>query len=319
MWRPGTPALSFDSGKPKCCPTGHRRQEARGEIFARRRPETPVGLRPPSVPGRRLPSHPDCRASLILIVAPQDGAFSRHSVQSTRRPTLRGSSARDKPFQATCGGAPGCRLAHLPRFRAICALNSAGRPRPGASAAPSCALPASLRRQQPPVPAPPGNCQPSAELPREGTRRPAPPPRPRPPAFPAPDPPTPSRQTPGAESIRGPQVSVTALQRPNQWGPRATCTQQRRTSRAGPRAIPRKAAKLYRARLASGDTLRRARLAYLRRERSGKPWARVARRVGYASDRAARGMARRYAKRAGRPWPVPLGAAPSANLVRETH
>ena len=71
MWRPGTPALSFDSGKPKCCPTGHRRQEARGEIFARRRPETPVGLRPPSVPGRRLPSHPDCRASLILIVAPQ--------------------------------------------------------------------------------------------------------------------------------------------------------------------------------------------------------------------------------------------------------
>ena len=64
-WRPGTPALSSDSGKPKCCPTGHRRQEARGEIFARRRPETPVGLRPPSVPGRRLPSHPDCRASLI--------------------------------------------------------------------------------------------------------------------------------------------------------------------------------------------------------------------------------------------------------------
>ena len=79
----------------------------------------------------------------------------------------------------------------------------------------------------------------------------------------------------------------------------------------------RKAAKLYRARLASGDTLRRARLAYLRRERSGEPWARVARRVGYASDRAARGMARRYAKRAGRPWPVPLGDAPSANLVHE--
>ena len=70
MWRPGTPALSFDSGKPKCCPTGHRRQEDRGDIFARRRPETPVGLRPPSVSGRRLPSHPDCRASLILIVAP---------------------------------------------------------------------------------------------------------------------------------------------------------------------------------------------------------------------------------------------------------
>ena len=58
-WRPGTPALSSDSGKPKCCPTGHRRQEARGEIFARRRPETPVGLRPPSVPGHRRPSHPD--------------------------------------------------------------------------------------------------------------------------------------------------------------------------------------------------------------------------------------------------------------------
>ena len=54
-WRPGTPALSSDSGKPKCCPTGHRRQEARGEIFARRRPETPVGLRPPSVPGHRRP------------------------------------------------------------------------------------------------------------------------------------------------------------------------------------------------------------------------------------------------------------------------
>ena len=76
MWRPGTPALSFDSGKPKCCPTGHRRQEARGEIFARRRPETPVGLRPPSVPGRRLPSHPDCRASLILIVAPHASRFA---------------------------------------------------------------------------------------------------------------------------------------------------------------------------------------------------------------------------------------------------
>ena len=60
-WRPGTPALSSDSGKPKCCPTGHRRQEARGEIFARRRPETPVGLRPPSVPGHP-PAHPGQRA-----------------------------------------------------------------------------------------------------------------------------------------------------------------------------------------------------------------------------------------------------------------
>ena len=41
--------------------------KVRREIFARRWPETPVGLRPPSVPGRRLPSHPDCRASLILL------------------------------------------------------------------------------------------------------------------------------------------------------------------------------------------------------------------------------------------------------------
>ena len=87
MWRPGTPALSFDSGKPKCCPTGHRRQEDRSEIFARRRPETPVGLRPPSVSGRRLPSHPDCRASLILIVAPHRGP-ARPPGRRHRRPCL---------------------------------------------------------------------------------------------------------------------------------------------------------------------------------------------------------------------------------------
>ena len=44
----------------------------------RRRPGTPVGLRPPSVPGRRLPpSHPDCRQRLKLIVAPHDAHARR--------------------------------------------------------------------------------------------------------------------------------------------------------------------------------------------------------------------------------------------------
>ncbi len=33
-WRPGTPALSFDPGKHKRCPTGHRRQEASEDFFA---------------------------------------------------------------------------------------------------------------------------------------------------------------------------------------------------------------------------------------------------------------------------------------------
>ena len=33
-WRPGTPALSFDSGKHKRCPTGHRHQEASEDFFA---------------------------------------------------------------------------------------------------------------------------------------------------------------------------------------------------------------------------------------------------------------------------------------------
>ena len=70
-------------------------------------------------------------------------------------------------------------------------------------------------------------------------------------------------------------------------------------------ADARKAAALYRRRLANGGTLPKARLAYKRRER-GETWARIARRVGYASARSAREMARRYAERAGLPRPVPL-------------
>ena len=77
-------------------------------------------------------------------------------------------------------------------------------------------------------------------------------------------------------------------------------------------AEARKAAALYRERLASGGTLPRARLAYLRRER-GESWTRIARRVGYASARSARVMAWRYAKRAELPWPVPLRDAPGAS------
>ena len=43
--------------------------EGPGENLRGRRPETPVGLRPPSVSGRHLPpSHPDWRESLSLIV-----------------------------------------------------------------------------------------------------------------------------------------------------------------------------------------------------------------------------------------------------------
>ena len=77
-------------------------------------------------------------------------------------------------------------------------------------------------------------------------------------------------------------------------------------------AEARKAAALYRERLAIGGTLPRARLAYKRRER-GEKWARIARRVGYASARSARVMARRYAERAGEPWPVPPREVPSEN------
>ena len=73
----------------------------------------------------------------------------------------------------------------------------------------------------------------------------------------------------------------------------------------------RKAVKLYRERLADGSTLHRGRMAYQRRER-GEAWARIAGSVGYASARSARTMARRYAERAGLPWPVPLRDAPSA-------
>ena len=40
-----------------------------------------VGLRPPSVPGRRLPSHPDCRASLILFVTPHNGTVGSRAHQ----------------------------------------------------------------------------------------------------------------------------------------------------------------------------------------------------------------------------------------------
>jgi len=67
-------------------------------------------------------------------------------------------------------------------------------------------------------------------------------------------------------------------------------------------ADARKAAALYRERLANGGTLPRARLAYLRRGR-GEPWAHIARKVGYAGARSAREMAKRYAARAGLPWP----------------
>ena len=74
----------------------------------------------------------------------------------------------------------------------------------------------------------------------------------------------------------------------------------------------RKAVRRYRQHLANGGTLPRARLAYKRRER-GEPWGRIARKVGYAGARSARVMARRYAERAGEPWPVPLSDAPNAN------
>ncbi|MDD9990629.1 MAG: hypothetical protein OXP75_02425 [Rhodospirillales bacterium] len=77
-------------------------------------------------------------------------------------------------------------------------------------------------------------------------------------------------------------------------------------------AEARKAAALYRERLANGGTLPKARMGYLRRER-GEPWTRIARKVGYAGARSAREMAKRYSKRAGLQWPVPLREPPSAN------
>ena len=83
-------------------------------------------------------------------------------------------------------------------------------------------------------------------------------------------------------------------------------------SEKGSGAEARNAAALYRERLANGGTLPKARRAYKRRERD-EPWADIARRVGYASARSARVMARRFAERAGLPWPVPLGDVPSAN------
>ena len=83
-------------------------------------------------------------------------------------------------------------------------------------------------------------------------------------------------------------------------------------SEKGSGAEARKAAALYRERLANGGTLPKARMAYKRRER-GESWARIAGAVGYGSARSARMMARRYALRAGEPWPVPLREAPSAN------
>ena len=83
-------------------------------------------------------------------------------------------------------------------------------------------------------------------------------------------------------------------------------------STKGSGAEARKAATLYRERLANGGTLPKARLAYKRRER-GEPWADIACKVGYASARSARVMARRYAERAGLPWPVPVRDAQSAD------
>ena len=70
--------------------------------------------------------------------------------------------------------------------------------------------------------------------------------------------------------------------------------------------LGRRAVKRYRERLASGDTIPKARKAYRLRER-GEDWAGIARRVGYASARSARVMARRYAARAELPWPVLTG------------
>ena len=65
----------------------------------------------------------------------------------------------------------------------------------------------------------------------------------------------------------------------------------------------RKAVRRYRQRLANGDTLPKARRAYQLRQR-GEGWAAIANRTGYASDRSAREMTKRFAKRAGLVWPV---------------
>ena len=83
-------------------------------------------------------------------------------------------------------------------------------------------------------------------------------------------------------------------------------------SEKGSGAEARKAAALYRERLANGGTLPKARLAYKRRER-GETWTDIARTVGYASARSARVMARRFAGRAELQWPVPVRVAPSAD------
>jgi len=74
----------------------------------------------------------------------------------------------------------------------------------------------------------------------------------------------------------------------------------------------RKAVRRYRQHLANGNTIPKARAAYRRRQ-LGEPWELIARRVGYASGRSAREMARRFAERAGEPWPVPMSDTPSAN------
>ena len=84
-------------------------------------------------------------------------------------------------------------------------------------------------------------------------------------------------------------------------------------SEAGNGHSARKAVQRYRRHLANGDTIPRARAAYQRRQH-GEGWPAIARQVGYASGRSARVMARRYAERAGLPWPVPV--VPTANQVR---
>ena len=74
----------------------------------------------------------------------------------------------------------------------------------------------------------------------------------------------------------------------------------------------RRAVQRYQQHLANGNTIPKARKAYQLRQR-GEPWADIARKVGYASARSARVMARRYAERAGLPWPVVVRDAQSAD------
>jgi len=69
-WRPGTPALSFDSGKHKRCPTGHRRQEAYEDFFA--------GLELQS--GYALPPFQAGEPRLTLIDAAVSSCLTRRSV-----------------------------------------------------------------------------------------------------------------------------------------------------------------------------------------------------------------------------------------------